>query len=67
MILELMTLENPKFYYNEDRNGLKMGRIYFDLNSFGEEYSPLFLDLLRNCLEENPAHRPTLNQALLQI
>jgi hypothetical protein len=50
IILELMTLDKIKFYYTEDKTGLKMGRINFDLSSFSSEYSPQFLDILRSCL-----------------
>jgi len=33
IILELMTLDKAKFYYTEDKVGLKMGRINFDISS----------------------------------
>ena len=39
IVLELMTLDKAKFYYNEEKTGLKMGRISFDLSSFCGEYS----------------------------
>ena len=34
IILELITLDRAKFYYNEDKTGVKMGRISFNLSSF---------------------------------
>ena len=39
IILEMMTLDQVKFYYNEERTGYKMGRINFELSSFSLEYS----------------------------
>lgn len=63
VILELLTLDKTKFYYNEERSGYKMGRISFDLSSFTNEYSPHFLELLRCCLVENPAERISLDEA----
>lgn len=39
IILELMTRDKIKFYYNEDKGSLKMGRINFDLSSLNAEYS----------------------------
>jgi hypothetical protein len=34
IVLELLTLDKAKFYYNETKTGLKMGRINFNLSSF---------------------------------
>ena len=50
VILELITLDKAKFYYSEDKTGIKMGRINFNLSSFSSEYSPEFVDILRACL-----------------
>lgn len=50
IVLELITLDKAKFYYNENKNGLKMGRVNFVISSFVSEYSGEFLNLLRNCL-----------------
>jgi hypothetical protein len=55
VLMELITLDKTKFYYNEDRSALKMGRINFDLTSLGQEYSQNFLDILRGCLMEDPS------------
>lgn len=54
VILELITLDKAKFYYNEDKSGLKMGRINFNLSSFSTDFSAEFVDILRVSLAENP-------------
>ena len=62
-----MTLDKIKFYYNEDKSGLKMGRINFDLSSFASEYTALFVDILRSCLIENPRERTNLETACRRV
>ena len=54
VIMELITLDKGKFYYNEEKSALKMGRINFDISSFGKEYSQRFINILKGCLMENP-------------
>ena len=39
VILELITLDKTKFYYNETRTELKIERISFDLCSVGKHFS----------------------------
>lgn len=65
--MELLTQDHIKFYYNESRNGLKMGKINFDLTSFVSSYSREFVEILRSCLIENPAERAELSVALSRI
>lgn len=67
VILELLTLDRTKFYYNEERSAYKMGRISFDLSSLSHEYSSAFLELLRCCLTENPSDRISLDEAFHRI
>jgi len=62
-----MTLDKVKFYYNEDKTGLKMGRISFDLSSFASQYSPQFIEILRSCLIENPRERTNLETACRRV
>lgn len=62
VILELITLDKAKFYYTEDKTGLKMGRISFNLSSLTSEYSPEFIDILRASLAENPTERACLEE-----
>lgn len=50
IMMELMTLDKSRFYYNEDRSYLKMDRINFDLSSLVQEYSQGFLKILRGCM-----------------
>jgi hypothetical protein len=50
IMMELMTLDKSRFYYNEDRSYLKMDRINFNLSSLGQEYSQGILNILRGCL-----------------
>lgn len=39
VILELITLDKSKFYYNESKTELKIDRISFDISSMGKIYS----------------------------
>ena len=67
IMLELITLDKAKFYYTEDKNALKMGRISFDLSSFSGDYSAEFIDILRSCLLENPLERADLEGSYRRI
>lgn len=67
IILELMTLDKMKFYYNEDKTGYKMGRVGFSLSSHNGEYSGQFMEIMRGCLMENPKDRMEMEQALAKI
>lgn len=50
IILELITLDHPKFYYNEDKSELKIDRINFDLDTVSKYHSEAFINLLKKCL-----------------
>lgn len=39
IILELITLDKSKFYYNETKTELKIGRIEFDISTVSQFYS----------------------------
>ena len=39
IMLELITLDKAKFYYNENKSELKIDRISFDISSVGKGYS----------------------------
>ena len=39
LMLELVTLDKSKFYYNEAKNELKIDRISFDLSTMNTLYS----------------------------
>lgn len=51
IILELITLDKSKFYYNENKTELKIDRIIFDISSMGKTYSEGFINLLKHCLQ----------------
>jgi hypothetical protein len=57
VVLELITLDKPKFYYSEDKTQLKMDRIAFDISSMGKIYSEAFINLLKCCLHPSSANR----------
>lgn len=67
VIIEMLTLDHVKFYYNDDRNAYKMGRINFELSSLNIEYSVEFLNILKGCLAESPCDRYSLEEALCHI
>lgn len=62
VMLELITLDRPKFYYNADKTAIKMDRISFDLSSMNTRYSDDFINLLRRCLNLKPSDRSTLKE-----
>jgi len=57
VILELITLDKSKFYYNENRTELKIDRIAFDISSIGKNYSECFINLLKHCMQVSPKDR----------
>lgn len=63
IILELLTLDKPKFYYNEQKTELKIDRISFDISSMAKNYSDSFISLLKGCLQPNPQNRLSISQA----
>lgn len=63
VMLELITLDKPKFYYTEERTELKIDRISFDIASVSKKFSEAFIGLLKGCLQPIPANRLTLAQA----
>lgn len=50
IILQLITLDSPKFYYESDKSGLKIERIMFDLDTVSKYHSEQFISLLKGCL-----------------
>jgi hypothetical protein len=60
VILELITLDKSKFYINEAKNALKIGRIEFDLSTVSQYYSEGFNNLMKHCLQPDPLRRCTL-------
>jgi len=64
LIFELITQDDIKFYYNENRTSYKFDRIDFDLDAVRKIYSEKFIELIKRCLEENPKERLTLEEAL---
>ena len=54
IIFELITQDDIKFYYNEERTNYKFDRISFDIEAVMKIYSVDFINLLQSCLLENP-------------
>lgn len=67
VILELITLDKSKFYYNEGKTELKIERISFDISSMGKNYSEAFIGLLKHCLQPVPGNRCNIQQATEQL
>jgi serine/threonine protein kinase len=67
VILELITLDKSKFYYNEAKTELKIDRISFDISSMGKNYSEPFINLLKHCLHPAPALRSSIQEATDQL
>jgi hypothetical protein len=63
LMLELVTLDKFRFYYNAERTGLKMDRVAFDIASMSAHYSDGFIQLVRACLTANPQERYSLQEA----
>lgn len=61
VMLELITLDKTKFYYNDTRTELKIGKIEFNISTFSKYYSEQFLNLLKHCLQPKPERRPTFD------
>lgn len=62
-MLELVTLDKSKFYYNADKTALKIDRISFDISSMRTHYSEGFINLLKSCLAKAPSDRFSLDAA----
>jgi hypothetical protein len=67
ILLELITLDKAKFYYNENKSELKIDRISFDICSVGKGYSEPFINLLRHCLQPLPKNRCSIDEALNEL
>lgn len=70
VILELITLDKSRYYYNEEKTELKIDRISFDVARMGKNYSPGFVNLLKGCLQPDPGYRLSLelaNQELVAV
>jgi hypothetical protein len=63
VILELITLDKSKFYYNETKTELKIDRISFDISSMGKMYSEQFINLLKHCLQPTACNRCSIQEA----
>jgi serine/threonine protein kinase len=66
-ILELITFEPPKYYYNHSTAALRVDKLLFDLNNHSALYSESFMRLLRNCLHSDPSIRLSLEEAEEQL
>lgn len=67
IILELITLDKPKFYYNEQKTELKIDRISFDISSMSKNYSTSLVNLLKGCLQPNPTNRLSFAEAIEEL
>ena len=63
VIFELITQDDIKFYYNENKTSYKFDRIEFDLEAVRKIYSERFIELLRRCLREGPGERIGFEEA----
>lgn len=63
IILELVSMDHPKFYYNADKMEINFSRVKYNLASLKGEFSLEFQNLLFRCLEEDPQLRYDFRQA----
>ena len=63
VIFELITQDDMKFYYNENKTNYKFDRIQFDIDAVSKIYSEEFINLLKYGLAENPVQRISLEQS----
>lgn len=65
--LELLFLDDPKYYYNADTCEVNFGRVRYQLASLKGEYSHELQALLAMCLEEDPKNRADFDSAVQYI
>lgn len=58
IMLELITLDLAKFYYNESRMEVMINKAIFSLEIYNARYSQPFLDTIKLCLEYDANARP---------
>lgn len=67
ILVELITLDQAKFYYNYDHFEVMIGKILFILDSYAERYSPQFLGFMRSILQVDPFQRLNLENSLANV
>lgn len=58
VMLELITLDSARFYYNEQRMEVMLNKALFSLEIYNGRYSKELLDAIRGCLAADPQERP---------
>lgn len=57
LVLELMLMDDSKFYYNYDEFSVNYDKIKYSLMNLKDVYSPDLISVVLECLERNPAKR----------
>ena len=58
VMLELITLDSAKFYYNYQRMEIMLSKALFALDLHRGTYSEEFIQLVKNCLAAEAKDRP---------
>lgn len=68
VMVELITLDNAKFYYNYQTLEFKADKIHFLLDNLaGNRYSEALINIVKSMLEMDPKNRPEFNDLYLKI
>lgn len=67
VMLQLISLDWAKFYYNEERNEVMINKALFSLEIYQGKYSKAFLQIIKRCLEQDPSKRPSPEQLLRSV
>jgi len=67
ILVELITLDQAKFYYNYDQLEVMIGKILFILDSYAERYSQKFMGFMRSILQVDTSQRLNLENAQANI
>lgn len=58
VMLQLVTLDFAKFYYNESKLQIMINKAIFSLQIYSNKYSKQFLDVIKMCLQPDFNNRP---------
>jgi hypothetical protein len=67
VMLELVTLDSARFYYNEQRMELMLSKALFALDLHKAAYSEEFMQLVKSCLSGEAKDRPEPEDLLQRV
>jgi len=57
VMLELISLDWARFYYNEENGEVMINKALFSLEIYQGKYSKGFLEIIKRCLEQDASKR----------